>query len=154
MNSNSRQLIRYAPDLNCLQLRVVFQVACQEKFSWRIFFIEATTRSECKSFKILDFENIVSSSVEGVSLSGEEIEELLESVNQFINLEICGFRDLSAIIGFHNKNDLSEIADIRIEMVDSSYWEISCLDDEANTSLLKKIVDEVFLLGASPELPL
>jgi hypothetical protein len=135
-------------------LRVVFQVACQEKFSWRIFFIEATTRSECKSFKILDFENIVSSSVEGVSLSGEEIEELLESVNQFINLEICGFRDLSAIIGFHNKNDLSEIADIRIEMVDSSYWEISCLDDEANTSLLKKIVDEVFLLGASPELPL
>lgn len=151
MNSRSRKRVRYAPDLSGLQLRSILRVACREISSWRVVFIEATTKPNCESIRILDFENTVNSSIAGKGVSQGEIEELIDVVNQFINLEVCGFRDNSEMIGPLSKDDLEEIADIKIEMVDSSYWEFSCLDDEINASLLKTIMSEASLCGSYPD---
>ena len=91
---------------------------------WSLIFLEAM--GDLKSDRSMaQLQDDVSESTDGYHLSWEELLSLSESFDQVIEMTLLGCNSQDRLTRYSDESEMRSSCDFTIEMVDSSYWEVS-----------------------------
>ncbi len=86
---------------------------------------------------MLDFKSYVKNSGNGILYNYNTLIELSSSFTQIIDILICGDMNLEKLKRYESDEDTIRECTFVIELVDSSYWEVST-NDLASINNIKK----------------
>lgn len=98
-----------------------------EKYDWKLLWLTATGNPNNNT--VLETENKINNSPAGYPFLWSELQQLASSLNQTEEIVIIGDRSKEKLIRYENDEKMRSECSFCIEMIDSSYWSISC-DDE------------------------
>ncbi|PLK42098.1 hypothetical protein [Emticicia sp. TH156] len=107
-------------------------------YKWKILWIEAVTNPK-SDFLVVDFEQKVKESLSGYLISWNHLLEMSKKIHQTIEVIIIGDKEDKKLKRYENDEDMRLSCNYCIELVDSSFWEIS----SSNFEVLQKL-NEVF----------
>lgn len=96
-------------------------------FNWCVLHIEGIGNNTKES--IIEFENKVNKSENGLLINWNELTKLSEKFSQIINLLLIGDKDSTKLIRYQDFGLMYKECFYVIELVDSSYWEIRSKQD-------------------------
>lgn len=118
--------------LNVELLDILKLIPNGENYQWKILWINGVSK-DCNKFDILSFEKKVK--INGLKISFKELEKLSLKLQQLIEFVLIGKKNDIDKIDISNEDTfLKNKCDFFIELIDSSYWEIT-----TNKFLLKDI---------------
>lgn len=100
---------------------------------WKILWLQAT--GKLQKGNMIDFEEEVNNSNTGYFISFPELLKFAESVDQVIEILLIGSHNIDQLRRYESDRDMRNACDYCIELIDSSYWEISSIDDEFMMSM-------------------
>ncbi|WP_126249205.1 hypothetical protein [Chitinophaga rhizosphaerae] len=106
-----------------------------ELLFWSLFWIEAIGKGS--DSEMLDFKSYVKNSGNGILYNYNTLIELSSSFTQIIDILICGDMNLEKLKRYESDEDTIRECTFVIELVDSSYWEVST-NDLASINNIKK----------------
>jgi hypothetical protein len=95
---------------------------------WSILYLEATGDLGTKS--ILDFEEEIKSSKNGVELKWIELLEIAGAFHQIIEILLIGDKDASLLRRYKDDKEMYATCSYTLELVDSSYWIVHSNNDD------------------------
>jgi len=104
------------------------------EFYWKILSLEACGDLGKKS--IIELENQIKNSKDGFSISWNDLISLSNSLNQTIEILLIGDRNKINLKRYNSDKKMLEYCSICIELIDSSFWEISILEEELLDSII------------------
>jgi|GEM_PF-475509 len=117
-------------EANCLNISfkdILLQAESYiEDYHWCLLWFEATTSD--REFNIIEFENTVKQSQNGILISYRSLVDLSVKIDQTLELFLIGDKDESIIRNYNKNTNSINAGSISIELIDSSYWEISTGD--------------------------
>jgi len=105
---------------------VLSQIENGTEYSWNILWVEAIGKLERKT--MLEFEEKINNSKDGYALIWEELVELADSFSQVINILLVGDKDKDNLKRYDSDDEMRIKCSFCIELIDSSYWEITSND--------------------------
>lgn len=118
--------------LNIELLDILKLIPNGENYQWKILWINGVSK-DCNKFDILSFEKKVK--INGLKVSFKELEKLSLKLQQLFEFVLIGKKNDIDKIDISNEDIfLKNKCDFFIELIDSSYWEIT-----TNQFLLKDI---------------
>lgn len=100
-------------------------------YKWKIIWIEGYS----STFNILKFEKMINKSQDGVLIDANILIDLSLKLNQLVEIVLIGDKEESDLHKYGNDSIMKEKCDFFIELIDSSYWEIS----SSNIDFLEEI---------------
>ena len=96
-------------------------------YKWKILWLEGT--GVIKEGNIIDFEKKINNSESGYFIEFPELFQLSRDLDQILEVLLIASADIECLRRYESDKVMVESCSICIELVDSSYWEISS-DDE------------------------
>lgn len=107
-----------------------------EKYHWCILSLTAVGRNE--DISILDLENKINENKNGYRINATDLLEFNDLFSQIVELILIGDEDSSKLKRYENIDVTRNICSYYIELVDSSYWEISTDDSKTINNINSK----------------
>ncbi len=111
---------------------------------WCILCCEAVGIPQ-SGWSIIDFQNKVDKSENGLLISWNELNALSTKVLQFIDLTVIRSTDKEALHQYATPQQMYESCDIIIEMIDTSYWEVFSKDTSLINLMAVDFKDSILL---------
>jgi hypothetical protein len=113
---------------------VLSKIRNGQEYKWKILYLEATTETD---LDIIDLEEKIRESELGYLISWEDLVMLSNQIYQTIEVLLIGDMHLHNLKRYVSENEMYLNCNFCFELVDSSYWEISCKD----VAILNEIKD-------------
>lgn len=95
---------------------------------WAILFIDAIGTKSVETFKFPDDKEKINKKIKPNIISWNELIKFSSNFDQIIEICIIGCYSITSVQRYGDDSDMKNSCDIVIEVVDSSYIEISCKD--------------------------
>lgn len=118
-------------------LDILKQIDKTKEFIWKVLWLEAT--GKLKEGNIVDFEKKVNSSDNGYSIDFSELLDFAKSIDQVLEIVLIGSTKIDHLKRYQTDQEMKNTCELCIELIDSSYWEISTNDDEFVTSIASNL---------------
>ncbi len=109
-----------------------------KKTIWGLMWLHVTANLN-DGQSIVDLENEVNKSDNGMSIAWDELLTLSEQITQSIDLLIIGDKEISNIIRYADDEQMHNKCDYTIELIDSSYWIIYTNNDVFVQNLFNRL---------------
>lgn len=103
---------------------ILIQIENFNYYKWKILWIEGISLQ----LNMLEFENIVNKSEDGLLVTPQELLDIAKKIDQLIELVLIGDEDENNLHKLEDDVSIKQQCLFFIELVDSSYWEISSKD--------------------------
>lgn len=107
-----------------------------EEYRWKLLWLTAT--SHLKKFSVLSLEEEINKSESGYEISATDLIKFNEKFSQIIEIMLIGDKDSSKLKRYKDDVEMKNNCAFCIELVDSSYWEVTSTDNKAIQSMLAK----------------
>jgi hypothetical protein len=107
---------------------VLKQINKPEEITWKILWLEAV--GKLREGVITDFEEAVNSSETGYMITFSELLYFAESIDQIYEILLIGSFDNAQLKRYESDREMKNACDYCIELIDSSFWEISSVDEK------------------------
>ncbi|WBM74098.1 hypothetical protein [Saprospira grandis] len=117
-------------------LDILSNIDTPEKYKWSILWLEAMAKDE--DFPMLDFEKKVNESKNGQFTSSQNLIELGEACTQIIEILLIADMDRNKLKRYESDSEMKKSCQYCIELIDSSFWEITSKDENFLLKLREK----------------
>ena len=104
-------------------------------YKWKILWIRGTGKA---NYSVIDIENNVNSSENGISYNIRDLIELSDSLTQLFEILVIGDRKLNKLIRYNDDFEMYDKCEFIIELIDSSFWEFTSSEDKSISNLQHK----------------
>jgi hypothetical protein len=92
-------------------------------YNWVILWIEAVGKPQKGT--MIELENTINNSQNATIYSFDKIIDILYPLDQILELNLVGNKDVHYLKQCNNKKELYSNCDVYIKLIDSSFWEIT-----------------------------
>ncbi|WP_445453147.1 hypothetical protein [Flavobacterium sp. 25HG05S-40] len=103
-------------------------------YKWKILWFEGIWNLD---ESILDFEDTINNSENGVSYNFTDLLILSNNINQIMEIILVGDKDMDKLVRYQEDVEMYENCEMVLELVDSSYWEINTSNAKFSDNLIK-----------------
>jgi len=100
---------------------ILYKIENIEEYFWKLIWIEGVSYQ----IDILDFENKVNKSSDGLLIDSEKLLEISNSFYQLLELVLIGDENKDNLCKLEDDEKMKENCDFFIELIDGAYWEIT-----------------------------
>jgi len=108
-----------------------------QQYNWNILWLQAI--GELKEGSLLKLEKQINTSKSGHFISFENLMELSKSLTQIIEVLLIGDRKIDNLKRYVNNAEMYSVCDFCIELIDSSYWEITSNDEKSINTIQENL---------------
>jgi hypothetical protein len=114
---------------------VINQLSGYESYKWCILWVEGVSRN----INIIELEREINDSKQGKEIFGKDLLPLFKKFDQVLELLLIGDEDENKLKRYEEHKEMKQECEFVIELVDSSYWEVTSKNVQFNDNLIKNL---------------
>lgn len=112
---------------------ILTQIENITNYKWKLLWIDGT--SHTGGANMLELEKNVNDSKDGLPILGSQLLPFSELFSQLYELILIGDKDEEQLVKLEDEEQMKENCEFFIELVDSSYWEITSKNKDFNENI-------------------